>query len=286
MTALAIVTDSSSQLDPVVARDRGIDVVPIGIVMDGQVQDETSLDVDAFYERLLGGLRVTTSTPSPGRFEEAYRAAAARGASDVLSVHLDGRVSGTVTAARLAAESQPVPVTVVDAQTVSFGTGVCVLAAADAAANGTAVGELTDVIARLAPRIGSAFVAGSPPAGRVQGRGEALTVMSFAEGSTAAPVECDDLEHAASVIAARVPSDAPLMAAVGHAHELTAEAADGLAERLRPVPNVTDVLRYRVSPSVGAHTGPVCFGMFWWPWCGRKSGDFRPGAERASPPRL
>jgi fatty acid-binding protein DegV len=57
----------------------------------------------------------------------------------------------------------------------------------------------------------------------------------------------------------------PLRAAVGHASAATAAAADALADELECSGSIVDVLRYRVGPSVGAHTGSLSFGAFWWP---------------------
>jgi DegV family protein with EDD domain len=239
-------------------------VVPIEVMIDGETHHETDLDIDVFYERLLGGATVSTSLPSPGRFAEAYHAAASVGAAEVVSVHLDARVSGTVGAAQLAAADAEIPVTVVDAGTASFGVGVCVLAAARAARGGCTGAEIEALIARLAPSVDNAFVAAASAGGRI-GSTPGLTLLTFADGATTAVGSCDSLEHAADAIAARVPAARSLRAAVGHAHRSTAHAADRLAAALEAKANVRDVLRYRVSPSVGAHTGPTSFGAFWWP---------------------
>jgi hypothetical protein len=51
---------------------------------------------------------------------------------------------------------------------------------------------------------------------------------------------------------------------VGHAGPELEVAADRLAHDLVRE-QVAAVERYRVGPSVGAHTGPDCFGAFWWP---------------------
>jgi hypothetical protein len=54
-------------------------------------------------------------------------------------------------------------------------------------------------------------------------------------------------------------------AAVGHAAASTDPAADALAGSLASLAQVVGVERYRVSAAVGAHTGPLSFGAFWWP---------------------
>lgn len=52
--------------------------------------------------------------------------------------------------------------------------------------------------------------------------------------------------------------------AVGYAAPPTEASADLLARALAHA-GIAEVVRYRVGPSVGAHTGPLSFGAFWWP---------------------
>lgn len=264
MSGPAIVTDSSAQLTGELTAGLDVRVVPIEIVIDGETHPETDLDVDVFYERLRHGARASTSLPSPGRLADVYRAAVAGGAPEVLSIHLDGRASGAVAAARLAGVESRVAVTVVDTCTASLGVGICVLAAARASLDGRSGEEIKALVEQLAPTIGNVFVASEPPGGRVAER-PGLPLLTFVDGATTALGTCDGFERAAVALAASVPTDRPLHAAVGHAHELTAVHADELAALLEKAPHVRDVLRYRVSPSVGAHTGPSSFGAFWWP---------------------
>lgn len=141
MTAVALCTDSSALFPDGVAEHLGVTVVPIAITLDGAPYEEQP--VDDFYARLSAGAQVTTSLPSPGAFLEVYAGAAADGAEQVLSIHLDARISGTTSSAELAAREAPVPVTVVDTRTVSFGVGLCVRAA------GAAIAAIADVPVRL-----------------------------------------------------------------------------------------------------------------------------------------
>ena len=61
----------------------------------------------------------------------------------------------------------------------------------------------------------------------------------------------------------RLVADAvPELVAVGHASRGVEAAADRLAHDLLRE-SVGAVERYRVYPSVGAHTGPDSFGAFW-----------------------
>jgi fatty acid-binding protein DegV len=260
-----VCTDSSSLLPPPIAEALGVSVAPVGVTLDGRAFEEgVDLDVDEFYAQLRLGARATTSQPSPGRFALLYEAAAAAGATHVLSIHVDERLSGTVGAATLAARDARVPVTVAGTGTASFGVAICVMAAAESLAAGRTVAEATERIRTVVAGLGNVFVAGGAPGGRVPSL-PGLPLLSFVEGATRPVGSATDLLDAAEAMARYVCGQGEgLHVAVGHAAVATRAAADALAEQLAQLRTVVGVTRYRVGPSVGAHTGPLSFGAFWW----------------------
>ena len=139
-----VVTDSTAGLrggDPGVV---GVQVVGLDVVVDGVAHPEVGLDVREHLARLRSGARVTTSRPSPAAFVAAYEAAREAGASGVVSVHLAGSLSGTVEAARLAAQQVRVRVEVVDSRTAAAGLAAGVLAAARCARDDGGVRAVAD----------------------------------------------------------------------------------------------------------------------------------------------
>ncbi|WP_448059882.1 DegV family protein [Cellulomonas hominis] len=128
---MAVVTDSTACLTPQDAARWGIDVVPLDVIVAGERHRE-GIDLQAgdLARALSAGRRVTTSQPSPAAFAEAYARAAAGGATEIVSIHLSGDLSGTVRAAGLAAQTAPVAVHVVDSRSVALGLGFAVLSAA------------------------------------------------------------------------------------------------------------------------------------------------------------
>lgn len=138
-------------------------------------------------------------------------------------------------AATLAARDARVPVTVVDTGTASFGVAICVIAAAESLAAGGSVAEVSRRIHSVAAGIGTVFVAGGAPNGRITAS-PGLPLLTFVSGETRPVGSATDLD----------------------------DAADALAEQLALSPGFVDVTRYRVGPSVGAHTGSLSFGAFWW----------------------
>jgi len=133
---VAVVTDSAGSLpDDETERD-GVHVVPLRVSIDGHEYAETELSGDQLVSALRAGATVSTSQPSPEAFAAAYRAAAAAGAAEIVSIHLSAALSGTCAAARIAAAGSVVPVTVVDSECVGAGLGFAVRAASAAARTG------------------------------------------------------------------------------------------------------------------------------------------------------
>jgi fatty acid-binding protein DegV len=264
MSAVALCTDSSA-LFPGGAPERlGVIVVPIAITVDGGPVEERNDALDDFYARLGAGAKVTTSQPSPGAFLAAYTQAAEAGASAVLSIHLDARVSGTLGAAELAAREAPIPVSVVDARTVSFGVGICVRAAAETLAAGGSAAEAIAAARSVVSALGNVFVAHAGPRGRLPDV-SGWSLLAFADGRIVPGDACSGLDEAIAAMAARVCDvEGPLRVAVGHAAASMEAAADALALSLASMPHVVEVERYRVGPAIGAHTGGLSFGAFWW----------------------
>jgi fatty acid-binding protein DegV len=261
---VALVTDSSAQLGPARARRAQIAVVPVTVVVDGDPAAEVDVDLDAFDARLAAGAEVTTATPGPGAFADAYERLADEGAGEVISLHLDERVSGVVAAARLGAEAAPVPVHVVDTRQVSFGVGLCALRARRVLSGRGGSTAAIAAARRLSARLRNAsFVAAPPSPGRVDARDAVVAVV---DGATTV-IDADvDASAAPERLAALVLSDrGPFVVAVGHAGPEARDGADALARLLERAPAVEGVLRYRVGPSVSAHIGPRAFGCFWWP---------------------
>ncbi len=148
---VVVVTDSAASLPEALIKRWGIAVFPLEVTIDGIFYREPA---DRNTERVLDALEegrmVSTSQPSVGAFEEVYRAAAEEGADRIVSVHVSGKISGTVNGARLAAASSPVPVTVVDSQSVGMGMGWAALAAAAKARVGSSEAEVAAEALRVA----------------------------------------------------------------------------------------------------------------------------------------
>ena len=273
---IGIVTDSNSQIPPELAERYGVEVVPLTVTVNGeQYLEGVDLDAGEFYARFQSGRpMVTTAQPSPGRFAEAYEAAAERGATEILSVHIGSSVSGTVNSARLASQVSPVPVRIVDTGTASFAVSLCLWEAAEAAAAGATLEEAAAAAERVGATVGNVFVvgaldlaqAGGRLAGDVAALADTVPVLTLAGGVMREVDRCLDLDEAAEVMAGFIRAGGPsLRVGVGVSDPGTVPLVEALEERLRMAPEVSEVVRYVIGPSVGAHTGPGTVGAMFAP---------------------
>ncbi len=276
---IGLCTDSNAQLPPGLVARYGVEVVPLTVTVDGQAFLEgVDLDADAFYARFTGGATpsVSTAAPSPGRFVTAYQALAERGADEILSVHIGSAISATLNAARLAAETAPVPVRLVDTGTASFSVACCMWEAAEAVVRGADLEEAARVAEQVAGRTDNVFVVRALDLARRGGRlsvaadrslaADAIPVLRLVEGSFQPVAQVRTVEEAADAMASAVrTSGTGLRVGISIADAGAAPLWEALEARLKGAAEVSDLVRYRVGPSVGVHTGPGTAGAMWYP---------------------
>lgn len=145
---IKIVTDSASGLGPDLARQYGISVIPLYVHFGNETfREGVDIHLAEFWPRLKSAPKLpTTSQPSAGDFVELYKALAADG-SEIISIHLSSKLSGTVASAHAAREMLPAArIHVVDTQSISAALLVMAVEAARMAAAGR---DVKAILARL-----------------------------------------------------------------------------------------------------------------------------------------
>ncbi|WP_033291971.1 DegV family protein [Amycolatopsis jejuensis] len=145
---IAVVTDSTSCLPGKLAAQWGIGVVQVQLHVGGHTDDEHRFDRGELIQTMRSGTSVTTSPPDPGAFFWTYQDAAASGASAIVSLHISGRLSQTVEAAREAAQQVRIPVHILDSGTASMSLGYAAVSAARVAGAGGKLGRVLDAAER------------------------------------------------------------------------------------------------------------------------------------------
>jgi len=145
---IKIVTDSGSGISPEVAQQYGISVIPLYVHFGNEMfRDGVDIQLPEFLSRLKAAPQLpTTSQPSAGDFLELYKSLTTDG-SEVISIHLSSKLSGTVASALAARDMLPgASIHVVDTQFISAAEGTMTVEAARMAAAGQ---DASAILARL-----------------------------------------------------------------------------------------------------------------------------------------
>ncbi|HET6757653.1 MAG TPA: DegV family protein, partial [Propionibacteriaceae bacterium] len=153
MAGIAVVTDSTSSLDPAEAARADISIIPLQVVIDDISRPESEVLPREVARALRSGRQVTTSRPTPEVIGNTYAKLAGAGYDAIISVHLSSKISGTCNAAQAAAASVDIPVVVVDSRTLAMAVGFAALTGAEAARSGAAS---QDVEASVRRRVAAA----------------------------------------------------------------------------------------------------------------------------------
>ncbi len=150
----AVITDSAADIPDEDMERLDIHMVPCRIQFGERgYLDKVSITASEFFEELRSNPHhPTTSQPAPGDFRRQYQFLASHFA-DVLSINLTGMASGTLEAARSAAERVNAHgrVHVVNSRNASLGQGLLVVAAAEYAKAGLSVQDAIAAVEKLIP---------------------------------------------------------------------------------------------------------------------------------------
>lgn len=270
---IRLVTDSNSQITADLRQRFAVDVVSMTVVVDGRpLLEGSEIDLAGITAALVRGAIVSSSTPSPGQFLQAYQRAADEGAARVLSVHTGGAVSAVANAARIAAPMAPIPVEVVDTGTASFPVAMCTWVAGEVLAKGGTVEGAAAAARRTVEQVGNVFIVGTPALAAQGGRlasgveASGIPVLALADGAMRAVGRVSEVDQAVEALAAYVVEQAAgarLRVGVGSLE--AADLADALERELRARCDLEELVRYDVGPSVAVHTGLGTVGCVFHP---------------------
>ena len=147
MSKVYIVTDSTADLTEEEVKQFEISIVPMNISIDDENYiDGVTITKEEFKEKMVASAELPkTAQPSIGRFVEVYDELGINGDS-VISIQMMRSISGTVDAARQAADITETNVTVVDSDFTSRSMGMIVKEAAKAAQDGKTIEEILEII--------------------------------------------------------------------------------------------------------------------------------------------
>jgi len=264
-----IVTDSVADLPEDILKKLDITTIPL-LLRFGEEEFRDGIDItpDEFYEKLKNSsIFPTTAVPSPAVYSEVYDRLAEE-TDSIVFVTLSAKLSGTYEVARQAVNlmKKKCRVEVIDSQWATMAEGFIVMKAAAAAQEGASLEEVREVVRdnisrvdflctfdtleylKRGGRIGAAraFLGSmlkiNPlitlrdgvvmPAGKTRSRAKAIErIFDFAKSYSR--IEEIAVENTAC-----------------------AEEAEALVERLKDIVPGKEIYTSRMTPVIGAHTGP------------------------------
>ena len=275
----AIVVDSTADFPEAPQRFPNWRVVPLYVRFgDESFRDYVELSPEQFYARLRAAPETpSTSQPTPGDFLAAYEELA--GYERILSLHIAGKLSGTLESARTAARTLgDERVRTIDSESASAAIAMLGLAIQRRLEAGTTDDQVDALVERYRREAGLLFTVDTleylARGGRI-GRarawaGELLNIkpiLSIDDGEVL-PVKRVRgnrkafLEFAAAFEAGTV--DRPSLR-VGIAHAEAPDRAEALRKMVRATRPAAEVeVVTTLGPVVGAHAGPGTVGFFWY----------------------
>jgi DegV family protein with EDD domain len=275
----AIVVDSTADFPDAPQRFSNWRVVPLYVRFgEESYRDYVELAPEAFYERLRGAEQTpTTSQPTPADFLTAYEDLADY--ERILSLHIAGKLSGTLESARTAAQMiGGERVRAIDSESASVAIAMLGLAIQGRLEHGTTDEEVDALAARHRRNAGLLFTVDTfeylvrgGRVGRARGwAGELLhikPILAIEEGEVVPVKRVRGNRKAFEEFVAAFETGSRDTEAlrVGIAHADAPARADALKEMVRRTrPKAQLELVTSLGPVVGTHAGPGTVGFFWY----------------------
>ena len=160
MRKVKIITDSTADLPVSILEERGIDMVPLHITLGNKTyaDDKSLSSTDLFEYADRENVLPKSSAANAFQFLETFKKWLGEG-YDIFFCGISSKLSATMqNAVAAAAELDTERISIVDSLSLSTGTGLLVLEAADMADAGASLAEVTAHVSSLVGKVKASFV--------------------------------------------------------------------------------------------------------------------------------
>jgi DegV family protein with EDD domain len=275
---IKIATDSTCDLPREYLEEYGLITVPINIQFGTETYEEgVTIDRDTFYAKIEElGILPTTSQPSVGQFARHFRGLKESGVTDVISLHVTSKLSGTYHSAQLARDMMGSELRVhpFDSASGSVALGFMTVEASRMARAGKTVSEILARMETIRERTNLVltlkdlrFAQMSGRVGRLQSSLASLLnikpIVLLEDGqldvSEKVRTQSKAIDRMLEILVERVGTSAPVNLAVVHARE--PEQGKQLLERARKLFNCKETFLADLTSSLVVHLGPGTVGL-------------------------
>ncbi|MEH7086901.1 DegV family protein [Neobacillus drentensis] len=278
MSKIKIVTDSTMDMPLDMAEKLGIVVVPLSVTINGESYlDRVELDPAEYIEMMIKSEELPKSSqPSAGTFLEVYDRLGEEG-YEVLSIHMTGKMSGTVRSAESAAQMTKTKVTVIDSMFISLALQFQVKEAAEMAKQGNSIEEILTRLDKIRENTKLYIMVDTlenmVKGGRI-GKGKAfigslLNIKPIAslEGAEYNPVakvrsHTQVVKYLAKQFAEDVKGKTILGAGIVHAEAI--QLSSKLKEAIMELTGYQNISIDYTGPTISTHTGPGTIALMYY----------------------
>lgn len=266
---IKIVTDSTADLPPEIAKEQDISVVPLYLRFGQEVfRDMVDIDQDEFYRRLTqSNIHPSTTQPSPQDFANVYKELE-KEADGIISIHATGKLSGTYNSALRGKEVAEVkcPIEVIDSEVITMGLGQLAIAANALAKAGKNLQQIVAEVKKMIPTIHMMglldtlkFVSLGGRIGKLQAMlGSVLNIkplIKIKDGVLAPAGRARSRAKGIDELFNFV-KNTPEIQDISVVYSTTLEEAKTLVKRLGTIFDEAQITLARLGPVLGVHGGP------------------------------
>lgn len=278
MSKIKIVTDSTMDMSVEMAEKLGIVIVPLSVSINGETYlDRFEINPAEYIEVMKNSEELPKSSqPSTGAFLEVYDRLGEQG-YEVISIHMTGKMSGTVRSAESAAQMTKTKVTVIDSKFISIALQFQVREAALMANQGRSMEEIIERLDKIREHTKLYIMVDTlenmVKGGRI-GKGKAfigslLNIKPIAslEGAEYNPVakvrsHSQVVKYLAKQFSEDVKGKTIRGVGIVHAeaHELSTKIKDAIYE----LTGYNDISIDYTGPTISTHTGPGALALMYY----------------------
>ncbi len=281
-----IFTDGCSNLPGRLLTELDIRVLPCSYVLDGEpgvfMGDIDSFDTHGYYEKLRSGSVMKTSLLNTHLFLSHFRPELEAG-RDVIYIGMSSGISGTIQAAKIAAEelADEFPertARIIDSLGAGFGSGLLACRGSDLRGEGKSAAETADILDQEVMQLLQYFTVDDlnflKRTGRVSGAtaaiGTVLNIKPLLWGDTTGHiVACGKYRGRKKALDAivemyRTKASHPENHRVAITHGDCPEEAELLAQRICEICQPKELIICPHEPFTGAHVGPGMLALFFF----------------------
>lgn len=272
---IALLADSACDLPQALIKQYNIRILPLKILYPGkEFSDRIDIQPDDVYSRMPNEIP-KTSMPSLSEIKNTLNEIKSECFSHLIAMHLSSNLSGTYqTVAMAAKEIEGMTIKVIDTRTLSMGTGWMVLDTARSIAQGLSYEKIIANINSLRKKVSVYYILETLEYLRRGGRIGQVAGMLGQFLHLKPVISVDDqgkyytyaktkgrkksIEKLIDIVEEAI-KDKPIKLAIMHGG--AKEEFDRMVERLKNLPNITELICSDISPTLGVHTGPGLLGV-------------------------